>query len=360
MKARVTQSDIARVAGVHNTTVSLALRNSRLIPDDTRKRIQAIAGELGYFPDPALRALVAYRNSRRTKREQGTLAYVTNWETKWGWQQVPSEARFFAGAQRKATEFGYQLENLWLGEPGMSPRRLASMLQHRGITGVLLAAHRRAHEDLPGIDWSHFSVVQLGGCALLPSITRVTEDHLERVRLAVRQLQRAGLNRIGFVLCREWDLHVGQAWSMAYFAQHSFISSRDRVPIFPVGETAPHNSTRLDGALALKDWYLEHRPEAILGLGPALVQRLEQAGVSVPEDTAYVDLDLLKPGGQIAGVEGNCERVGELGVELLGAQLARNDFGPPAIPTQTSVGGAWHAGDSFPQLTVADASMKCA
>src|SRR5215216_6535809 len=90
MKARVTQTDVARVAGVHNTTVSLSLRNSASIPEATRKRIRAIADQLGYYPDPTLQALVAYRKGRTPKQRTDTLAYITNWGTRWGWRAVPS------------------------------------------------------------------------------------------------------------------------------------------------------------------------------------------------------------------------------------------------------------------------------
>jgi LacI family transcriptional regulator len=128
MRQRVTQSDVARVAGVHNTTVSLSLRNCHSIPEATRKRIQAIADEMGYYPDPTLQALVAYRKGRLSSRFKETLAYVTNWETRFGWRALPEHERAYVGAQRKAAELGYKLEHFWLGEPGMSERRMGDVL----------------------------------------------------------------------------------------------------------------------------------------------------------------------------------------------------------------------------------------
>jgi len=44
--------DVARAAGVHQTTVSLALRNHASIPAATRERIKAAAAELGYKQIP--------------------------------------------------------------------------------------------------------------------------------------------------------------------------------------------------------------------------------------------------------------------------------------------------------------------
>ncbi|HEX9783767.1 MAG TPA: helix-turn-helix domain-containing protein [Opitutaceae bacterium] len=77
-KRPVILADIARQAGVHVTTVSLALRNHPRLPECTRSRLQALAKEMGYAPDPALRALVAYRDKFMTHRNLQTIAYITN------------------------------------------------------------------------------------------------------------------------------------------------------------------------------------------------------------------------------------------------------------------------------------------
>ena len=63
-RPRVTLAAIAAQAGVHVTTVSLALRNSPRLPIATRDRIRKLADELGYAPDPMLQALVAYIKSQ--------------------------------------------------------------------------------------------------------------------------------------------------------------------------------------------------------------------------------------------------------------------------------------------------------
>src|SRR5688572_25664991 len=45
--ARTTQDDVARAAGVHRTTVSLALKHHPRIPGETQERVRRIADELG-------------------------------------------------------------------------------------------------------------------------------------------------------------------------------------------------------------------------------------------------------------------------------------------------------------------------
>jgi len=358
MKGRVTQTDIARAAGVHNTTVSLALRNSRLLPEPTRERIQAIARSMGYHPDPALRALVAYRNSRRTHRQLETLAYLTNWDTKWGWRLLPAHERYYTAAQRKAAELGYQLEHVWLGEAGMSQRRLDRMLLHRGISGVLLASHRTSCDELAALDWSRLSAVRIGCFPHVPALNQVAVDPGSVMRLAVRQVLQDGYQRIGLALPRRWDELADQAWSAAFHAEQYRCALKDRLPVLhlpdgPEEEAGTAARRPVADTGALTRWYRQHRPDVIIGITPAVLGHIRRSGLRVPADVAYADLFLQDTDYALAGVWENCEKVGELAVETLVHQLEQNVLGIPATPTVTSVGGLWRAGASLPSKTPA-------
>jgi transcriptional regulator with XRE-family HTH domain len=62
---RVRQSDIAKLAGVSQTTVSLVLSGNPAgggLPEETRRRVLETADRLGYVPDPAARRLAAGRS----------------------------------------------------------------------------------------------------------------------------------------------------------------------------------------------------------------------------------------------------------------------------------------------------------
>lgn len=60
--------DIAVRANVSEATVSLALNNSKLVKDETAKRVREIAGELGYTPNAMARGLV--------KQKSGTVGLI--------------------------------------------------------------------------------------------------------------------------------------------------------------------------------------------------------------------------------------------------------------------------------------------
>ena len=53
----MTIKKIAEIAGVHESTVSRALANSKLVKSETRERIQKIADETGYCPNVIAKSL---------------------------------------------------------------------------------------------------------------------------------------------------------------------------------------------------------------------------------------------------------------------------------------------------------------
>lgn len=355
IRQRVTQSDVARVAGVHNTTVSLSLRNCPSIPESTRKRIRAIADEMGYYPDPTLQALVAYRNGLLSNRQKATLAYITNWGTRSGWRALSAHERTYAGAQRKAAELGYQLEHFWLGEPGMNQRCMSNMLYHRGITGVLVAAHMEASDELSEIDWSRLSAVKIGCYPHAPALHRVVGDHSGMVRLAMRRIRAAGFERIGFVMEKGWDDLADQAWSAGYLIEQTNVPANRRVPVlrFASGEREwtpgqPAQPSSRDLA-ALGRWYRDYRPEVIVGFSSTVLGRIGQLGLAVPGDVAYVDLCHEQVGSGVAGVRQNGEIAGEVATAILVGQLQQNLCGTPTVATSTMVDGTWVDGSSLPK-----------
>lgn len=357
MKARrrITQTDIARAAGVHNTTVSLALRNCPSLPEATCKRIQTLAAEMGYSPDPALRALVAYRRGLVVHSRAEAIAFVTAGATKWGWREMPLEERYFLGAQRKAAECGYQLEHFWLGEAGMSPRRLSHMLFHRGVTGVLLGSPASGGPELPDLDWDRLSVAQLGAAPCEPSLHRVTSNLEGAIRLAIRRASAAGYRRIGLVLPEAWDRAADHTWSTSFAAEQSRLPATPRIPVLLQGP-APAEAGSHAGAspevARLANWFAEFNPDVVLGSWAVTSGMWASLGLRVPRDLAFVDLLHDGSDSAIAGVRQSGERAGEVAVEIVVHQLQQNLRGLPAAPTTTLVEGVWRDGASLPPLGV--------
>ncbi|MBE2214296.1 MAG: LacI family DNA-binding transcriptional regulator [Opitutaceae bacterium] len=355
MNRRITMADIARKAGVHVTTVSLALRNNPRLPQATRERIQALAVEMDYRPDPAIASLVAYRHAISRPSAPQPLAYVTGWHSQWGWKERPAHLEFFEGASARARQLGFDLQHFWLRAPEMTDKRMCQILHTRGITGLIIASYTGASGHTLDFEWAHFSAVQIDYLPSQPELHRVSNDQRGIMQLAMRRVAARGYRRIGLVLPQWWDDGVQYAWSAGYLAEQQALAGQQPIPMlrypWPGSETGrpiPVDQVPLVPVEPLKRWLREHRPEVVFGHAPYVLPQLEQLGIAVPRDLAFVDPSLIQADGTVAGVMHNSRRVGELAVEILSGQLQHNVYGLPAYPTVTLVEGTWHEGASLP------------
>ncbi len=352
---RITLADVALRADVHVTTVSLALRNHPRLPAATRERIQALAKKMGYAPDPFLRALVAYRGKMMPRRNPPTLAYVTNWNTRWGWKRVTAHPDFYAGAERKARELGFNLDHFWMREPDLTHSRLNQILCARGINGIIIASHMREVDVALHFEWARFSAVKIDYFPHQPELHNVTNDQCGIVRLAMQRVMALGYRRIGFVMHRGWDHSVDHLWSAGFLCEQQNLAEADRIPMFIFPEAEPVdawiNESKAEVEAPPKTfdrWFKKHRPEVIISKASFVQPRLAELKLRVPQDVAFADVFLDKFDGKVAGVRQNHETVGELAVEILAGQLQHNKYGVPEIPTTTFVEGTWFDGASCP------------
>lgn len=352
---RVTLADVALRAGVHVTTVSLAMRNHSRIPEATKERIRTLAKEMGYAPDPMMRALVSYRSSNQDRRNTPTLAYLTNWQTRWGWKKITAHPDFYTGAETKAGELGFKLDHFWLGEPGMTHVRLNSILRNRGITGLIIASHGFALGDALQLDWSAYSAIKIDYFPHRPLLHNVTNNQCDIARLAMQHVMAAGYRRIGFVMHRGWDYSADHYWTAGFLCEQQNVEESERIPayIFPGPEPvegwfAEYGAPAVVDTEDFRRWFERYRPEVILSKAEFVLPTLKKLGLRVPRDVAFADLFLDSISGATAGVRQNHTTVGALAVELLAGQLQQNKFGVPEFPTTTFVEGTWFDGKTCP------------
>lgn len=353
---RTTLADIAKSAGVHVTTVSLALRNHPRLPVATRERIKALAEKLGYRPDPFLQALVAYRGKTTPRRNPPTLAYVTNWDTRWGWKKVTAHPDFFAGALAKANELGFHLDHFWMREPGLTHVRLSHILEARGINGLIIASHQREADVALHFEWQHFSAVKIDYFPHQPKLHNVTNNQCDIIRLAMQNVMALGYRRIGFVMHRGWDHSVDHLWTAGFLCEQAKLAEVDRIPMLLFPDAEPIEAWMAESKADVvvppgpfRRWYQKHRPEVIISKASFVAPQLAELGCRVPRDVAFVDVFLEDASGGTAGVRQNHATVGELAVEILAGQLHHNKYGVPEIPTTTYVEGSWFEGASCPR-----------
>lgn len=336
MPPRITIRDIAARAGVHFSSVSLALRNSPKLRPELRDKIQAIARDLGYVPDPVLNALNVYRQSRRPARFQSTIAWINNWPVKDEMRSIRSFADYFRGASERARQLGYQIEDFWMHAPGMTPAAASSILRARGVRGLLIGPQPFAHTTLD-LDVADFSALAFGYSLQPARLHIVTNHQFQSVVLAVHELQALGYRRIGLCLKEDWDEKVNNHYlGGLLFAQHRMPARRRVSPLL-----SPESDRE-----SFVAWFKLHRPDSIIAIDRATRSWVESLGLRVPDDIGLANLNATPSDQWLAGVHQNDRLIGATAMDVLAGMISRNERGVPATPIRTLVEGVWHPGAS--------------
>ncbi|MEJ0001088.1 MAG: LacI family DNA-binding transcriptional regulator [Verrucomicrobiota bacterium] len=336
---QVTHAQIAKVAGLSRSTVSRALQNHPAIPGETRRRVQALAEKMGYRPNPLVSALMATRNRPAASAAAAaiSIATLTAWAPTRELAPTPSTRRLLRGAADRAAALGYCLEEFWIDEPGMTGQRLSQILLNRGIVAVLLAPLADSHAPLE-LAWEHFSVATFAPSAPFPGFHRASHFHFSGACLALEEVARRGYRRPGMVLCAAGVQHVREQ----YLGGLAAVEKRGTFP-----GRIPSLVLRNDGPGELRAWLRRHEPDIIVGDEPRTLPWLRELGHDVPLAPAFAHLD-RPPGDEFGGIDQLKELIGRSVIDLLVAQLHRNERGVPDYAKDIKLPGVWRDGASVP------------
>jgi LacI family transcriptional regulator len=338
--------DIARRAGVSAATVSMSLRNKPNIPAATRARIAAIARRLGYKPNPYVSALMRTRRSGRALASRPVVALVNALDQADAWRDAPAaiRRRMREGALLRASELGYEGQEFWLHQEGMSPDRFSEMLHARGIQGLLLGP-RPDGAPPPPLRWDYFSAVSLS--VPLPTLTlrTVCNDHFFSSLRAVLECHRLGYRRPGFVLRASHRVVFQGRWEAGFAAgQQSAVGIEPTQPLFveSVEEVATFQVP------VFSRWLKRENPDVIITLGHDCIEAvLLKLGYRIPRDIGLVGLSCPEPMHRVSGIYQNGELIGATAMEILVGHLERHEKGLPTHGVTTMVEGMWNPGETL-------------
>lgn len=345
--ARVTLSQIAERAGVSLMTVSYALRGNPRISAETRGKVRRIADALGYRPDPAMAALVSHRQRARPKTDYSTLAFVSAWPKAEGWARYPTYKSYHEGAEERAAQLGYRVENFWLEAPDLSGRRASHILYSRGIRGLLLAPLPDGRCEL-SMEWQRFCAVGLGFSIRRPEVDAVGHHMVRGVTLAWRRLEELGYRRIALTLRDAQDDRGEHLW-LAGFLQAQALAgpSHHRVPPLLAAEWTSD---------LLGSFLRTHRPDVLLSVDWDPYHIAKGLGYRTPQDIGFAVLDRgSHPGTKtfdVSGVDQQSREIGRKAVETLHLQMIGGGQGLPDHRAVTLLDGAWHEGVSLRRKSV--------
>jgi len=338
---RVTQKDIARVAGVSHVTVSLALRNRREISVKTRQRIHAIAEKMGYSPDPMLKALAAYRRRQRPVAFQATLAWIVNYHDPDRLFSFEDFQLYFHGAKTRAAELGYSVEIVNLVDYEYNARAVQKMLAARGIEGILVSPLEDFHDHID-LDWSRYSAVRFGYSMRDTLLHTVTNAQYRSAFLAMENLERLGYKRIGCLVGDDFNERTGGHFLGGYLSARAQLGLEE-IPtnVFGAGISG-FADEQFWGQN--RPWMDKHQPDAILSHAGYILPHLQKWGYRVPEDIGIASLALEENETFFSGIHQNARKVGRAAVDLLVSLLDRQETGIPGTPMHVLIEGVWRDG----------------
>ena len=339
---RYTLADIAVRAGVHVTTVSLALRDHPSIPPATRAAIRTVAKELDYQRDPMLDAFNFHRSRMTQKARSLNSAFVVHAGATRFFGGNHYQPLVYAGAKAVAEMRGHSLEIFVVGRDHLSPARLNSILNARGVSGVLLSTFEIDIGEL-ALDWNQFCSVKIECLHLTPNLDAVSNDQLQVAGLAMRSLRKLGYRRIGLATAREDQTRLGESFGMGVLLEQASMPESECVPplIFGLADV-PALSRRIG------DWMKAQRVDAIISNWNELLDIFATDGIRLPEDVAFASLDVPPGLLHVAGVVQNHRLVGQRAMEQLAIMTDAYQRGVPEAQTITYIPGFWKGGPTAP------------
>jgi LacI family transcriptional regulator len=335
-KEKITLKHIAAEAHVSRMTVSLALRDDASLPAATRARIQALAAQMGYHPDPEIVRLMEVIRARKQRKQQSKIAYLTAYKNRSDWKMESTQWLYFEGAQQRAEECGYVLEEHWLRAPGMTDRRLSEIIRNRGIEGAIVAPLPGHEPIFDGFHWEYVSAVELGYSLTRPALNRACNHQFQSMMLLLQTLSGDGYRRIGLAMPNDQDSRVNHHWRAAYLTGQSLWCTRANrlAPLLTDRWTKPE----------FEKWLKSSRPDCIITIGRDALRWLTGWGLRMPQDIGLANVDLSPDMHGITGIDQNSRKVGAAALDVLISQIRHHERGIPSVPKIVMVEGTFVMG----------------
>lgn len=336
-----TLRDVARLSGFSLASVSMALRDDPRIQAETRRVVHEVAARLGYESRPIIRDLMRRVRHRERANDPVKLAHVLAWTRRQDYYAQPAFREFHRGAQARAKEFGYVLDDFVLDEVELKQGRLNGILRARAVPGLLIApvqmpdsAHPELQAGLNALDLAHCAATTIGFTLQSPRVSRAVHDHVQGAQLAFRTLESRGYRRIGFVSSVLMNRRVRGRWLAGYVCAQQ--EQEDGARLAPLLMAELLDNTVFDR------WLDRWKPDAIITIDYGPVRdHLRRRGRGIPENVALVHLEWREDDEPRAGIDQRTSAVGAAAIDMLLAQLGRHERGVPEFPKTVLVEGRW-------------------
>jgi DNA-binding LacI/PurR family transcriptional regulator len=278
---RPTSHDVARVAGISRTTVSLVLNDVQgvRISEETRQRVIEAAKQLNYHPDITGRKLVTGKSF--------TLGLVLRQNP----EQVFADAfllHVVLGVEQAAEQSGFRVLLKPLGPDNLNG--YTRLIQENHVDGIILSGPRQDDQDIISLHQQGFPVMLMGQ---LPEcdIPYVDVDAVTGAKIATQHLIELGHTRIAMITNAPLEYTSAQQRLEGYRQALSEAGIEADDTLVGAGNYTP--ASGYNAMIALLTLPLQ--PTAVFIASDVVamgaIQAVKRAGLVIPDDLAMVGFD---------------------------------------------------------------------
>jgi LacI family transcriptional regulator len=338
---RINLQDLADQLGVARSTVSRALRDDPLIAVETRRRVKEAAEKLGYRSNPYVSVLMSRLREGATPTGSPVVAFLNPQTSRDSWRDSKPMVTAIQGAAERAKELGFELQEFWFGEPGMTSERLTEVLLARGIRALILGAPGQLGEHT-AFPTEGFAAVAIDLEPAREHLHRATSDYLGNTTRILQAMRRMGYRRIGLAITRNILELLHHQPRMAFLDFEETLPQADRTGYW-LGD--------LTDVVSFARWIADARPDGIVTMNVYPQVWLQSLGLRIPQDIGVAQLEPEIVKFPLTGIDGRFEIVGRNAMDLLITQIHRNQFTPPTGAMHVTNPGVWRPGASTRDLT---------
>jgi len=283
-KTPVTIYDVAARAGVSISTVSRALNHNSEVLEETRKKVQEAASQLGFQPNQVARSLVVKKvNLIQVCFSWSSDQYRINLENPWYLELLNGINKV---AQEK--EYGLLVNTL---SGVFDPQEVYRRVSRNAVDGILLVSPYLTEEELLQIKNYPVPVVLIGCHVSDPQMDFVDSDNRKAVEVVVNHLVGLGHRKIACIT-GEVAISADAAERLREFQA----ALKQRSLEAPQEFIAGGDFSKESGYKAMKKLLeLKDRPTAVFASNDLMAlgawAALEEEGLTVGKEVALVGFD---------------------------------------------------------------------
>lgn len=316
-----TEADVARMAGVSQSTVSRVLNNHPHVRPEVRERVLQAVAVLQYQPNQVARSLV----TQRTRTVGLVVADLRN----------PFFAEVAESVISACRGYGYQVLISTTGDQPDVQARAIAWLRSQQVEGLLIGSTPMADREVKALIDSGFPCVLFNRILHTHSGSYVALNNRLGAQMATEHLLNLGHRRIAVLTGPRYFstfAHRLEGYAAALKARGV---PRDRRLVVDYASFATDRQGVLRWLLALTP-----PPTALFALTDSyaleVLDVLDSMGVPVPEGLALVGFDDINLAGHsrigLTTVAQNKHLMGRMAVETLMELIRARDEGRPAQP----------------------------